>query len=149
VSIALVATIAVPANARLRWLIHNASGSAQLGFHAVEDRTPSRRHMVVVRPFRNARKSFSRTMVSAPRRASAEVFHDILPAFLKTTSVLSLGLKPSHNKVEAHADATVWNRSFARTAVMRGTRAFNCPAIQLRYPTKPVDVHQKGTLLDR
>jgi hypothetical protein len=33
VSIALVATIAVPTNARLPWLIYNASGSAQLAFH--------------------------------------------------------------------------------------------------------------------
>jgi conjugative transfer signal peptidase TraF len=49
VSIALVATIAVPTNARLPWLIYNASGSAQLGFYGVENRTPSRRDMVVVR----------------------------------------------------------------------------------------------------
>jgi type IV secretory pathway protease TraF len=50
VSIALVATIAVPTNARLPWLIHNASGSAPLGFYGVENRTPSRCDMVVVRP---------------------------------------------------------------------------------------------------
>jgi hypothetical protein len=50
VSIALVATRAVPANAHLPWLIYNVSGSAQLGFHAVENRTPCRCHMVVVRP---------------------------------------------------------------------------------------------------
>jgi hypothetical protein len=50
VSIALVATIAVPTNAHLPWLIYNASGSASLGFHAVENRAPSRRNMVVGRP---------------------------------------------------------------------------------------------------
>jgi len=33
VSIALVATRAVPADAHLPWLIYNASGSAQLAFH--------------------------------------------------------------------------------------------------------------------
>jgi type IV secretory pathway protease TraF len=54
VSIALVATIAVPTNARLPWLIYNASGSAQLGFYGVENRTP--RDMVVVRPSATLRK---------------------------------------------------------------------------------------------
>jgi hypothetical protein len=49
VSIALVATREVPANAHPPCLIYNASGSAQLGFHEVENRTPSRRNMVVVR----------------------------------------------------------------------------------------------------
>jgi type IV secretory pathway protease TraF len=47
VSIALVATIAVPPRP---WLIYSASGSAHLGFHGVENRTPFRRDMVVVRP---------------------------------------------------------------------------------------------------
>jgi type IV secretory pathway protease TraF len=56
VSIALVATVAVPTNGGLPWLIYNASGSAQLGFYGVENRTPSRRDMVVVRPSATLRK---------------------------------------------------------------------------------------------
>jgi conjugative transfer signal peptidase TraF len=50
VSIALVATLAVPAHAHVPWLIYNASGGAQLGFYGGENRTPSRGDMVVVWP---------------------------------------------------------------------------------------------------
>jgi type IV secretory pathway protease TraF len=50
VSIALVATIAVPTNARLSWLIYDGPASTPLAFLAVENRTPSRRDTVLVRP---------------------------------------------------------------------------------------------------
>jgi type IV secretory pathway protease TraF len=49
VSIALVATIAVPPNARLPWLIYNASGNAQLSFYGVGKSHSVSPRLVVVR----------------------------------------------------------------------------------------------------
>ena len=72
VSIALVATIVVPTNARLPWLIYNASASAQLGFYGVENLTPSRPRPGGRPAIRNARKSSAEPWCPAPRCASAQ-----------------------------------------------------------------------------
>jgi type IV secretory pathway protease TraF len=50
-AIALVATLAVPHQCYLPWLIYNASGSALLGFHGGrKSHSVPPRNMVVVRP---------------------------------------------------------------------------------------------------
>jgi len=71
ISIALVATLAVPTNAYLPWLIFGASGSAPLGFHGVENRTLSCRDPRAL--FSPVRRSPDRTFENQSFRASGSM----------------------------------------------------------------------------
>jgi type IV secretory pathway protease TraF len=76
VSIALVATIAVPTNARLPWLIYNASGSAQLSFYGVENAPRHGGRPAIRNPQKTPREPWRPPRGVPPLRRVIAVGHD-------------------------------------------------------------------------